>query len=179
VRTDAEDLLKDALRNLPDVVPPAGVWERIEAASRDADAGAAPGAAALARSARTSYLSLAAAAAIVAIAIVGVSRAPRVPDPATRDLLAALPPFPELLEQSARLERELRSIRYQRPLMAAATASTIVALEDRIALVDEEIARGGTGEVSSRSQQMLWRARVDLLNALVQVRLEQAQPTVF
>jgi hypothetical protein len=63
--------------------------------------------------------------------------------------------------------------------MAATTASTIVALEDRIALVDEEIARGGTADAPSRSPQLLWGARVDLLNALVQVRLEQAQPTVF
>jgi hypothetical protein len=180
MRTGTEDLLKEALQNLPDVVPPAGMRQRIEAASHEDAAGrvAAPSVAALSRRARWTYFSLAAAAAIAAIAIGGVARAPRVADPEPRELLAALPPYAELLEQSAYLERELASIRYQRPLMAATTASTIVALEDRIALVDEEIARGGTAE-ASQSQQMLWGARVDLLNALVQVRLEQAQPTVF
>ena len=181
MRTDTEDLLRDALRKLPDAEPPAGMWERIEAASREsaADHMAAPAVAALPRRARSSYVSLAAAAAIAAIAIGGVARAPRVPDAETRELLAALPPYAELLEQSAYLEHELASIRYQRPLMAATTASTIVALEDRIALVDEEIARGGVAAAPSQSQQMLWGARVELLNALVQVRLEQAQPTVF
>jgi hypothetical protein len=178
MRTDTEDLLKDALRQLPDVVPPAGVWERIEAAART-DATVAGDRVASSRRARSSYVSLAAAAALAAIAIGGVTRVPRVPDPAARELRAELPPYPELLERSAVLERALASIRYQRPLMAAATASTIVGLEDRIALVDEEIARGGTADAPSRSQQLLWGARVDLLNALVQVRLEQAQPTAF
>jgi hypothetical protein len=178
MRTDTEDLLKDALRNLPDVVPPAGVWERIEAAART-DATVARDGAASSRRARSSYVSLAAAAAIAAITIGGMARAPRVPDRDTHELRTELPPYEALLEQSAYLERELAAIRYQRPLMAATTASTIVALEDRIALVDEEIARGGTANAPSRSQQLLWGTRVDLLNALVQVRLEQAQPTVF
>ena len=174
MRTGTEDLLREALRKLPDVAAPAGVWERIEAASREDAADRvdvlSPGRSL--RRERSSYVSLAAAAAIAAIAIGGVARAPRVPDRDTSDLLAELPPYEALLEQSAYLERELASIRYQRPLMAATTASTIVALEDRIALVDEEIARGGVVVAPSQSQQMLWGARVELLNALVQVRLE-------
>jgi hypothetical protein len=73
----------------------------------------------------------------------------------------------------------LARIPYQRPVMTAGTASTIVGLEDRIAFIDEQLtlAAGNGAEVPQR--QALWGERVELMNALVHVRFAQAQATGF
>jgi len=80
-----------------------------------------------------------------------------------------------LVEQSAQLDELLASLPAQRPLMTGATASTIAGLEDRIALVDEQIAFSAAGKVPVPQRAALWSDRVELMNALVSVRYAEAQ----
>ena len=84
--------------------------------------------------------------------------------------------YPELVQESARLDRALRRVTYQRPMMSVETATTIVGLEDRIALIDEQITYSNARGVPQPQRVALWGERVDLMNALVHVRYAQAQP---
>jgi hypothetical protein len=84
--------------------------------------------------------------------------------------------YPELVQESARLDRALRRLPYQRPMMSAETATTIAGLEDRIALIDEQITYSNARGVPQPQRVALWGERVDLMNALVHVRYAQAQP---
>ena len=168
MHTRDEGLLREALRKLPEVAPPADLWARIE---RDAAApGARPGIAADRRSAWQATGSLAAAATLFAIVLAGLANAP--PD---RD--SSAPSIAELLAESSQLERDLAAIDYQRPLISGGTAATIPALEDRIALVDGALA--DRGAIAAESRRTLLDTRVQLLSALVHVRRAQAEPTVF
>ena len=85
----------------------------------------------------------------------------------------------QLVEESERLERMLADIPYQRPMMSGRTASTIVGLEDRIAFIDEQLTYGAASGLQMPEQRALWSERVDLMNALVYVRLGQAEPGGF
>jgi hypothetical protein len=87
--------------------------------------------------------------------------------------------YPALVEQSARLDRALRRLSYQRPMMSVETATTITGLEDRIALIDEQITYGNARGFQQPQRTALWGERVELMNALVHVRYAQAQPTGF
>jgi hypothetical protein len=84
--------------------------------------------------------------------------------------------YPELVQESARLDRALRRLPYQRPMMSAETATTIAGLEDRIALIDEQITYSNARGVPQPQRVALWGQRVDLMNALVHVRYAEAQP---
>jgi hypothetical protein len=154
-----EDLLK--LRELPELPPPPGVWERVLEAERARRAG---------RRFWQRATALAAAAAVVAVGVTAyfVSSPDAVfeADPASYSALVA---------ESARLEQLLAELPAPRPLMAGSTASTIVGLEDRIALVDEQLSYAAAEQDASPYRQALWGERVELMNALVYVRFAQAQ----
>jgi hypothetical protein len=87
--------------------------------------------------------------------------------------------YPALVQESARLDRMLRRLSYQRPMMSGETATTIAGLEDRIALVDEQLTYSNAHGVPQPERTALWGERVELMNALVHVRYAQAQPTGF
>jgi hypothetical protein len=179
---------QDALRELPQLDPPPGVWSRVAARAQvERDTGVAP------RWRRwLAGGAIAAAAAFVGIVLIarspdapdqpGDRNATVVPEDAPRDS-AGRPLMPAtyvaLVEESARLERMLARMPRQRPLMSAGTASTIIDLEDRIALIDEHLTVGVARGLEVPQRQVLWRERVDLMNALVQVRYAQAQRTGF
>jgi hypothetical protein len=187
---------RGALRNLPELEAPAGSWERIVAAERDTRY----------RSASWVHRAVGGGiAAAVAIAAIGYLTSPR--DPPAADGASAtastaqLPRFEQpsfdaprsaplvgrvvpvsytaLVAESARLERLLGQISYQRPLMNGATASTIAGLEDRIGVIDEQLTYSTARRLPQPQRAALWGERVELMNALVQVRYAQAQPTGF
>lgn len=175
--------MQTALRDLPELAPPDNVWQRV-ALDLDADA---------ARRIRWP-LRFAAGALIAGTALlVALQIATRPAEPPTAAAPVALEPpserpssrpiySPTLLayrEQSERLERMLARIPYQRPVMSASTASTIVALEERIAYVDAQLTFGSAFDMQLPEREALWGERVDLINALVLVRYAQAQPTGF
>jgi hypothetical protein len=87
--------------------------------------------------------------------------------------------YDNLLAESARLERVLYELPQRGRIMNAATASTIVGLEDRVALIDERLALVAAGGVRPEYRDALWRERVDVMNALVQVRFAQARDLGF
>jgi hypothetical protein len=151
-----EDLLK--LRELPELQPPPGVWERVLEAER-------------ARGARRrSWRHSAAMAAAVTVVAIGIG-AYLLSTPGSSDSDAS---YAALVAESARLERVLAEMPAPRPLMAGSTASTIVGLEDRIAFVDSQLSYAAAEDVAGPYRQALWGERVELMNALVYVRYAQA-----
>ena len=112
-------------------------------------------------------------AAVAAVVAVGVTvYVVNTPDGASE---ADATSYAGLVAESARLEQLLAEMPAPRPLMAGSTASTIVGLEDRIALVDEQLSYAAAEKVASPYRQALWGERVELMNALVYVRFAQAQ----
>lgn len=170
----------DALRALPDLEPPAGVWQRAVAAESVSR-----------RSIWPRALGVGVAAAVAAVAIlmiagpggIGDVEAPVIaPSPTWRAPAAVPTPTPtytSLVQESARLEQVLSQISYQRPLMTGSTAGTIVGLEDRIAVIDELSTYGSARGLRSAEREALLSERVELLNALVHVRLAQSQKPGF
>lgn len=172
--------VRTALRELPELAPPAGMWERIVAAEQAS------------RPRRGSRLKLVAGMSVAATLLAGgmlYLAAPHTPEPralrtaaappAVPPVPVAEPPYASLVQESARLERLLGQIEYQRPLMSGATATTIVGLEDRIALIDEQLTYGAARGLQAPQREALWGERVVLLDALVHVRYAQSQPTAF
>jgi len=178
--------LKDmqrSLRALPQLEAPVGAWERILAAE------------ARARTARRravgAFAGFGAAAAIAVAALIYFVAAPSTDDPgilvATEwgagpwrfDVTAQPRTQAELLAESARLERVLAELPPQAPAVRLGTMSTIVGLEDRIALVDEQLSYGDSVGLARPQRTALWSERVDLMNALVLVRAAEAQSNFF
>ncbi|MEE8249265.1 MAG: hypothetical protein V3R59_03460 [Gammaproteobacteria bacterium] len=177
---------QQALQELPGLEPPAGAWERVSLA-------VAEDAARRTRRTRRAWhwpLRGAIAASVAVLAVLLVTRSPDVSPPmetgpATIVAGAAptersteitgTPSYASLAAESARLERTLGSITYQPRLMRASTASTITALEDRIALLDDRLMFSNRLDLSPRQKEALWRQRVDTINALVYVRYSRAQ----
>jgi hypothetical protein len=67
----------------------------------------------------------------------------------------------------------------QRNVMRAGTAGTIATLEDRIARIDAELTLAAAAGAKNEYRTALWRDRVDVMNALVQVRYVNSQAFVF
>ena len=83
--------------------------------------------------------------------------------------------YTSLTSESARLERLLNEIPYRPRLVNAATATTITGLEDRIGQVDQVLMYSSVNGLRPEQTAALWQERVDLMNALLQVRYAQAQ----
>ena len=151
-----EDLLK--LKELPELPPPPGVWQRVLEAERTR------------RHRRRLWRRASTMAATVTAVAVGIG-AYLVN---TSGSSGADARFEALVAESARLERLLAEMPAPRPLMAGSTASTIVVLEDRIAFVDSQLSYAAAEDVAAPYRQALWGERVELMNALVYVRFAQA-----
>jgi hypothetical protein len=173
MHTGTEDLLK--LHELPELAPPAGVWERVLLAEQ-----------ARAAARRFRYL---AAAAVAAVALTGtLTYVVATLDAPPRPLLVVAAPSPvdnavrrestsyaPLVAESARLELLLAELPAPRPLMLGSTASTIVGLEDRIAFVDAQLSYAAARDLGAPYREALWSERVELMNALVHVRFAQVE----
>lgn len=85
----------------------------------------------------------------------------------------------ELVETSAQLDALLAVLPPPRRVMRADTASTIVGLEDRIALIDAELYRSQDESAPPEYRVALMRDRVEVMNALVNVRYAQSRAFVF
>lgn len=83
----------------------------------------------------------------------------------------------ELVEQTVQLEEMLALMPAPRRAMRAGTASTIVGLEDRIALIDAVLESPDASEPEYRDALM--RDRVEIMNALVNVRYAQSRAFIF
>lgn len=162
-----EDRLK-SLRGVPEIDPPAELEARTLAAMAAA-AAARPGIDS--RRLATAAAWVAAVGAGLVLAGLGVNRhAAEATSPAVAQAEAD---YRELSEQSARLDRLLAELP-QRSVMRFSTAGTIVGLEDRIAMIDSELARAQSSSLDPQYRAALMRNRVDVMNALVTVRYVQS-----
>jgi len=160
------------LRELPELAPPPGVWERVLEATRLRKA---------ARRSRRRALAAAAAIVLAAIPLVYVATLDRSAPP---KLFVAVQPvrmpgegasYAPLVAESARLERLLAELPPPRPLMVGTAAGTVVGLEDRIALVDAQLSYAAARDLAPPYREALWGERVELMSALVYVRFAQTQ----
>jgi len=84
-----------------------------------------------------------------------------------------------LVEESMRLEELLALMPAPRRVMRADTASTIVGLEDRVALIDAALRQTGAEADLPEYRTALMLDRVEVMNALVNVRYAQSRAFVF
>jgi hypothetical protein len=84
-----------------------------------------------------------------------------------------------LVEESMRLEELLALMPAPRRVMRADTASTIVGLEDRVALIDAALSQTGAEADVPEYRTALMLDRVEVMNALVNVRYAQSRAFVF
>ena len=84
-----------------------------------------------------------------------------------------------LVEESMRLEELLALMPAPRRVMRADTASTIVGLEDRVALIDAALSQNGAEANEPEYRTALMLDRVEVMNALVNVRYAQSRAFVF
>jgi hypothetical protein len=163
---------RERVNGLSDPLPPPDAWQRIVMGSE--------------RSARrrrwlpVAGMSVAASAAAVAVLLMNLHLAqPQAPDSLAVTPAVAVKPADvnQLMAQSRYLERAVLKLddHADHMVVSAGTASTIAALEDRIALVDYEIntaSGSGVGKDDPHVAQ-LWKQRVDLLQSLAAVRYAQ------
>jgi anti-sigma factor RsiW len=76
----------------------------------------------------------------------------------------------QLVAESQRLEQLLRSPDAAGRVMSGNTAGTVLQLEDRIALIDAQLARAKSERYPSQDVVSLWQERVQLLDALLSVQ---------
>ena len=171
--------MQNALQALPAFEPPEGVWEQVALATRTPSVS------------RWHWPMRGAIAASFAVAaILWVMGSPETPPPGppvaeapvassvdalTRRFVS--PAYLSLVQESARLERELNRIDYRPRLVNAATAATIAGLTDEIALIDARFMQPTA--LQPNQAEALQRTRVELMNALLEVRYAQAQRSGF
>lgn len=147
--------LPEQLRALPGLEPPPRVWAAITAERAK-------------RARRTRWLptlgTALAASLVMAVALVTLQAPVEEPAPPADTA--------RLVAQSQDLDAALIRIAPATRVLDLQTAGTIVALEDRIALVDEHLQRAA---LDSPAATELWRQRVDLMEALVGVHATSGQ----
>jgi len=182
-RQELEDLveMRARLRALPEVAPPAASWDAI--AAQLACGPARPG-----RTTRHPAWSWLAMAASITLAlsllwIVDDDPADR-PAPGTTTDLVASTPAPSnsvqggqataLVQTSRELEAALRALPAAPRVTRASTALTVAELEDGLMQIDAELNRQG---LPPEKEVALWRQRVGLMDALMQVRYAELAET--
>ncbi len=182
--------LRAALRRLPKREPPPEIWRRIEAGLAEHDR-SKPGDVPSKTHDRCAlhYMFAAAIAASVVLTVtllIGRADAPQSAAPVQRVTDAVLEPpersaaIAELLAESARLERVLIAFPRHDGVIRVATAGTIAGLEDQIAWIDSELSTSAAlDDDDPMYQEVLWRERVEVMNALVDVHYAQVPSRVL
>lgn len=163
---------RERVQSLADPLPPADAWQRVLAAGERS-------------SRRRRWLPAAAGLALAAtVAGMVIFLGPHNRRPTESAALAVASQsvgqpadINQLMAQSRYLERAVYNLggRSDDTAMSAGTASTIAALEDRIALIDYEIgtAKQDPKAAAGTHVKELWQQRVDLLQSLAAVRYAQ------
>jgi hypothetical protein len=167
---------RDALRALPGLEPPRGLWAAVAA-----EAAPAPARPSWRRPGWPVFGSLAAGFVLgMALILNMIQRPEDLPRPGTTTDLVAATPAPvssvngvsraELMETSRRLEDSLRALPAAPQVTRASTALTIQELQDSIYEVDLLLSEPGLDPAGERA---LWQQRVRLMDTLMQVRYAQ------
>lgn len=175
--------MRERMRALPALDAPPMVWQRIEQAL------ASPQRAARWSTYRIAGVAGIAAALALVIGIVGgmLDRpGPTATDTAQTRSLPATPPsrsveedYRDLIAESARLERVLLQAPSRRGITRAGTASTIAGLEEQIAWIDTLMSESAAAESDATYRHALWRERVMIMDALVDVRFAEASAPIY
>ncbi len=98
-----------------------------------------------------------------------------------RTLVAADPELAEMMSQSQGLEQALSGFDQDRQVVDGRAVAVTSSLEDQLARVDRQLEAVGMLEAEARQVRMikLWRERVGLLDALVDVHLTGARYVGF
>ncbi len=180
-QTPSDEQLSASLRELPQLEPSASLYARLHTISRES--------AALPKKRRAWPAGLVAASLMIAGLLIWVPEkysptgseglvAGEVAGPAGES--AGAPPagasvsgdavpLNALMAQSAYLESLLASIPGERRVQRVGTASTISAIEDRVALIDQQLSQPIV-QADAAGSTSLWRQRVGLMNTLVELR---------
>jgi len=118
------------------------------------------------RIARYSWAGLAAAATLVGFMGIRSMQHSAADDQAAREVAT-------LVEESQQLEAVLHQIPREGRVVNGVTAAAIAALEDRIAMVDQGIARAQAVSMPEDAMADLWRERVVLMDQLVNTHVRQ------
>lgn len=164
----------EGLSHLADPLPPAGAWERISVAGHKRSIP-------VRRWLPAASVGLVASVVAVLVLLNPALRmqSPAVAPPTTvigATGSAAAPADIGLLQaQSQYLERAVLDLNGHADSMPVSsdTATTVAALEDRIAMVDYAIGRAATRGSNNPDLVQLWKQRVDLLQSLAAVRYAQ------
>lgn len=182
-RRELEELveMRARLRALPEVAPPAESWNAVQA--RLAADPVRPGRPE--RHAAWSWLAVAASITL-ALSLLWIvdDDPPDRPAPGTTTDLVASTPAPSnsvqdrrataLVQTSRDLEAALRALPAAPRVTRASTALTVAELEDGLMRIDAELNRQG---LSPEQEIALWRQRVGLMDALMQVRYAELAET--
>mgnify|MGYP006286741237 CR=1 FL=1 len=182
--TQTDRDLAEALRRLPQHEPPRGAWREIRRRAESEGLVRRPR-----RRVRRDleWLAAGAVAATVVFALLDLPLSGTSPgeDPVPVDEtgFAATPAendasLGSLMARSRLLEEALRAAPETPRVMRASTASTIATLEDRIAMIDQQLSFPER-PLSEAEARALWRERVQLMNSLVQLRYAQARRVVL
>ena len=141
------------LKALPAVVPPRDRWDAVRGqimAERDQR-----------RRKFAGWLTVAAAASVALTMGVGRLVVPAVQEP---------DPLAELVTEAQMLEGALRDLRPERRVINGRVAGAVAALEDRLLLLEFQFTEARQRRDSRERMIILWQERVDLMDALVNVR---------
>lgn len=160
--------MREGLASLPDSLPPADAWGRITA-PRQGGAGL-----------KRRWLPAAGVGLVASVAAALLVVNPQLRRPAEAPVTTPVTgtqavDIGQLQAQSQYLERAVLELNGNTAAMpvSADTANTIAALEDNIALVDDEINNAPIQGESNSQLAQLWKKRVDLLRSLAAMRYAQ------
>jgi hypothetical protein len=167
---------RSRLQELPTFAPPADRWPQIAAQ-------------AVARPSRRVPLAIAAASATL---IVGVLALIAIRD-ASYGPLVAEKPFVEdrtpsatsdsdvqqLIAQSRELDALLQYLPDRPHVERVSLAATVDSIEERIQVLDWQLAYGSDAGLDQRQAHRLWSERVELMDSLVKVRYAESAPMTF
>lgn len=150
--------LPERLRALPSFDPPAGGWTRLSQRMRLR---------------RRRYLQAGGGLALAASVLLAVGLVGLRPETSPQPLLSASPPaaiaVTQLISHSQRLEQRLAQARPRVAVWDSSRAYHATALETRLRQVDAQL-----DFADSKSAEPLWRKRVELMNAMVELHEPQA-----
>lgn len=144
------EAMRRDLRALPEAEPPADRWQAVERRLQ-------------ARGSRRFRVPVVAGLAAAASLVLAMAMLVRTEAPGP-----AADPDP-LIAHSQQLEKELKALE-RGGVMSGAEARLIAELEDRVAVVDLQLASGG---LDPAEEERLWQRRVDLLMNLKAVRSDE------
>jgi hypothetical protein len=163
-------LVQTQLRGLPQLDPPSGSWEQIQAR--------------LAQPARRNRSVVGRIAAVLAVTVLSVitfvalrdDDEPMVVESMEFEPLAP-PPVTELVAQSRQLEDLLQQLPQRPSVERVSTSVTIDTIEDRIQWLDFQLTNADEGDLNEEQSRRLWSERVALMDSLVKVRYAEGGVT--